>query len=458
MEFRAHIKNLGAVEEATINVKPLTLIAGENASGKSFVTKGLYCLLEAMSKDYLTETISRNTRSIEMDLVTLDAMIKQPAAIDAQFIKEMTEQHLPQLAKLADLSRDANFAQQQELLPASPNPLTSLLNRLRDYRHQRARVARMAKAVEVVDSIIKAAEEIQAHFSHAKSAVTQRIKDQVADNLKHNLQITNLAALINHNTRQAASVSIDALGTLNINMQGGVDFSLKSDGLQEVQQLQKVIFIDSPVYLNIQKGLTRKRVGLWAARRLKEDRYLQGYPRYVDQLYSLIGEQYIDEPDFQEISEEIQSLLNGRLTLSQSGELVYTASTGQQSPLSLTAMGVCNLGLIELLLRNNLINKGAFLIIDEPEAHVHPKWQVALMDILYKIAKAGANVIIATHSIDMAKKTELLMKRDSIAKEIISVNKMPSSKLPSTADELDKIAEVLEDLSTPFYEMYLQGI
>jgi predicted ATPase len=44
------ISNMGNIDNASINIKPLTIIAGENSSGKTFVTKGLYTVLDSLYK------------------------------------------------------------------------------------------------------------------------------------------------------------------------------------------------------------------------------------------------------------------------------------------------------------------------------------------------------------------------------------------------------------------------
>jgi len=46
LEFNLKIKNFGNIEYADINIKPFTLITGKNATGKTFITKGLYCILK----------------------------------------------------------------------------------------------------------------------------------------------------------------------------------------------------------------------------------------------------------------------------------------------------------------------------------------------------------------------------------------------------------------------------
>ena len=127
-------------------------------------------------------------------------------------------------------------------------------------------------------------------------------------------------------------------------------------------------------------------------------------------------------------------------------------------PISLTAMGIANLGLIDLLIRNNKISKGSFLIIDEPEAHLHPKWQIAIAKILYKIAKAGTNVIIATHSIDFLKAIEIILKEDNKSNKIIAINKLPYDENFYDGDSMERMNNIMVDLSNPYSELYFEGI
>ncbi|HBR4688327.1 TPA: AAA family ATPase, partial [Klebsiella pneumoniae] len=39
MKFDIDIKNFGKIKNAKVNIRPFTIIAGPNSSGKSFVTK-----------------------------------------------------------------------------------------------------------------------------------------------------------------------------------------------------------------------------------------------------------------------------------------------------------------------------------------------------------------------------------------------------------------------------------
>ena len=50
MAFQVQIKNLGKLADATVRVGDLTVLAGVNNTGKSFFSKFLYSLLDAVSE------------------------------------------------------------------------------------------------------------------------------------------------------------------------------------------------------------------------------------------------------------------------------------------------------------------------------------------------------------------------------------------------------------------------
>ncbi|MFK5977010.1 MAG: AAA family ATPase [Sulfurovum sp.] len=327
MKLKFDIENMGNIDKATIIIKPLTIIAGENSSGKTFVTKGLYTLLDFIYRDN----------------------------------------------NLLDIS------------------------------------------------------------------------------FKKNFQITSLESLINKNNYQNLKLSLESFIDIEIDKNQNIDYKVMVDDLNS---LENIIFFDSPLYTKIRKAVEKNSNSI-----KNEDKYLKGYPQYIEQFYEFIDKEYIDIPDFSDISQEIQEIINGRLEVSQSGDINYKDNQNNIIPISLTAMGISNIGVIDLLLRNNIINKGSFLIMDEPEVHLHPKWQVFLAQILYKIAKSGANIIIATHSLDFLKAFENILKEDGEkAEEIISINQMPYDEKNLELSELEKVGLVLDDLSKPFYNLYMKDI
>ncbi len=64
IKLQYNLENIGNIDKASITIKPLTIIAGENSSGKTFVTKSLYTVLDSVYKNHLLEEPINNILNI----------------------------------------------------------------------------------------------------------------------------------------------------------------------------------------------------------------------------------------------------------------------------------------------------------------------------------------------------------------------------------------------------------
>lgn len=459
MNFNFSIENLGNIKKANFEIKPLTIVAGENGSGKSFTTKSLYCLLDALNKDYLFDYIQSNINTIKREIVFYESELLNKSQRDINFIENFQGEYLIFLDFIQDELQELNLEQQEKMLQNFSTKLEKQFQQLKKYFEEQSSLKKFQRVKEQSDNILASYSNIIDLENSFKYIISEEIEKNLKSNFQKNFQISNLEILIKKDEKvKSIDLKIDSIGNVNIRDRQHIDFSLKPRGIAQIQNLKNIVYIDSPAYLKVRKGLESRYRGFLGLRVYEDEKYLKGYPLYLEKLYEFIDKRYLDEPDFKNLSDELQELMGGRLNITKSGDIEYLDKNNNIMPLSLTAMGITNIGLIDLLLRNNIINKGSFLIMDEPEAHLHPKWQVALIEILYKVAQAGANTIIATHSIDMIKAVELLIKHDENAKDLIAINKMPYNESFSKLSEEEKIEEILSDLSSPFYEMYMKGL
>lgn len=79
-------------------------------------------------------------------------------------------------------------------------------------------------------------------------------------------------------------------------------------------------------------------------------------------------------------------------------QLLLFQKDGIQVPLSAISSGIAELSPLDLLLSQGSLQPGHWLMIDEPEAHLHPENQRRVATLLVRLVRAGVRVLCTTHS------------------------------------------------------------
>ena len=96
------------------------------------------------------------------------------------------------------------------------------------------------------------------------------------------------------------------------------------------------------------------------------------------------------------LSNEIAKVLPG--SIEYKNGFVYQHN-GNEFELSTLATGMKSYAMLQLLLQNGYLPEDALLIIDEPEIHLHPAWQLLYAEMLVlMVKKLHVYLVIATHS------------------------------------------------------------
>ena len=99
-----------------------------------------------------------------------------------------------------------------------------------------------------------------------------------------------------------------------------------------------------------------------------------------------------------EVEKLIKEILGGQIQ-KENGELFFVKENGFKSHMKNTSSGVKQVAIIQTLLNNNEIEPNSFLIMDEPEANLHPEWQIKFAKILVLLVKElDLSIYIASHS------------------------------------------------------------
>lgn len=109
-----------------------------------------------------------------------------------------------------------------------------------------------------------------------------------------------------------------------------------------------------------------------------------------------------DEGELSHVADEFEEdLLNGNIVVEQKDERpspqVNFQQDGHEYPLHLISTGISETAPLILYTRY-ILSQGSTLVIEEPEAHLHPENQLKVAHFIVKLSNAGVRVIVTTHS------------------------------------------------------------
>ena len=110
-----------------------------------------------------------------------------------------------------------------------------------------------------------------------------------------------------------------------------------------------------------------------------------------------VFESGIIEERYQKIKTRIDDILPGEFVSTSEGQ--YYVHEGVNLKASNLATGSKMFSIIKILLSKGEITDKTFLVLDEPEAHLHPKWQNLFAEIMILLVKElGCHILLTTHS------------------------------------------------------------
>lgn len=96
-------------------------------------------------------------------------------------------------------------------------------------------------------------------------------------------------------------------------------------------------------------------------------------------------------------------------------KLSYKRDDGKIFDLKDCATGIKSFSILQLLLKNGFLQKDTLLIIDEPEAHLHPQWIVEYARMIVLLHKEiGVKFFVASYSTDMISAIRYIAAKEEV--------------------------------------------
>jgi predicted ATP-dependent endonuclease of OLD family len=438
-------RNLGVVETATIELRGLTVICGLNDTGKSFISKTIYSIIKTVNES--------NEQAIIEKYTQIEFLINQIASSHRQFIAYNQQKY--QLFNPNEISgRILN-----SLLKKAPELETKEI--VDSY------IEKIIKDLELFKNTslpISAKNNIDQHISKVREnykGILTLIKEETDDEKKFKsffdkvIIKTLFQGQLNSLNRKDSVLSI----TISEGVNNLINIDVKENKTQRFRLdnsllLNDVTFIETPTIIQLASFITKTLAFPTTMRKLYQQR--TELPLHYYDLIEKINNSGTVPDVFQEIFIDTKKIIDGSVLYKiDERRVVFERNDGATVQVFNMASGIKSFGIIQLLLNSGSINQNSVLIIDEPEVHLHPQWEIEYAKIIVELSKIGIRIIISSHSPYLLRALAYYVeeyKTNEITKFYFG-KKEPEKTSSIFTDVTDNLEPIFKALATPMQKL-----
>ena len=419
--MKLSIRNVGKLKEADVEINGITVITGENDTGKSTVGKVLWSVFNSFYKvyeqiekeriDFVNEQIYSYVKNLDksdnVKKKTLDMAID---IIQNYSIYYRNEEKIKNY--ITEKFKENNYFVDAKVIEELTGDLYVVLG---------------IKSIEIISSIIE-----------------QKLSTEFHDEIK------------NKNTESQEETSVELYirnKILNFNIEEGINVAgefvenLKGD-IDDFDLATEAVFIDNPFIIDDIENIFEQ----------KKKNYRQ---HLVSKLYynrneNTVKKMYVNEK-LEKIYKKLNSIASGKITI-KNLDVYYKDSKMEINAKNLST-GLKTFAIIKMLLQNGTLEENGTIILDEPEIHLHPEWQLKFAELIVLLQREfGMHILLTTHSPYFLNAIEVFSERHKIddkCKYYVAENEGNSSIIKdvtgNTREIYRKLARPIQDLENIRY-------
>ena len=415
------INNIGKLKNAEVVIDGITVITGENDTGKSTVGKVLWSVFNSFYKvyeqiekeriDFVNEQIYSYVKNLDksdnVKKKTLDMAID---IIQNYSIYYRNEENIKNY--ITEKFKENNYFVDAKVIEELTGDLYVVLG---------------IKSIEIISSIIE-----------------QKLSTEFHDEIK------------NKNTESQEETSVELCirnKILNFNIEEGINVAgefvenLKGD-IDDFDLATEAVFIDNPFIIDDIENIFEQ----------KKKNYRQHLVSklYYDRNENTVKKMYVNEK-LEKIYKKLNSIASGKITI-KNLDVYYKDSKMEINAKNLST-GLKTFAIIKMLLQNGTLEENGTIILDEPEIHLHPEWQLKFAELIVLLQKEfGMHILLTTHSPYFLNAIEVFSERHKIddkCKYYVAENEGNSSIIKdvtgNTREIYRKLARPIQDLENIRY-------
>lgn len=453
--MRLLMDGIGKVADTEIQLDGITVIAGPNNSGKSTIGKALFALVNSQY-DFTTRVLTGKTANIEsllyrylsaQESISLSQIDQVIDLVATGLVRDLSGRRKNDSATVGRWFKNAEEqfdGEGQGMGAEDAESIRFVLHRMGYGKG--ASYEMRGKCAEILndDVTLYRTRFMETEFGGVFAQQVNRVQNPESTG-KASLLREYDDGLIEAKFRNNECIaSINTLGS-----QYCVLLIANPDKINEV-------FAAS----NLRDGFPSYLRKYFERNRSRNDMYVQQNEIIIKRLND--AKQGLSETSLAERRREgtgIVSVLEhahvGSVDVDKNGMLVLNEGHESSVNLANASMGVKAVEFIKKILRQNVLDKDTFLVLDEPEIHLHPEWQIIYAKALVMIAvRLHTRILVTTHSPYFLQALQVYAAAAHAEKmfNVYTVEEHEDTCQFRKADERD-LDDIISSMSRPFDEL-----
>lgn len=412
------VKNIGKVKETNIKINGITVIAGENDTGKSTISKALFTVFNSFynindkvkqqRKRSIENIINKHTvNEIDFDENFFNTFFKNSNSINliANTIIENFATYIKDNNKLKNeiLNYFKNF----------------------DLKLKNSTIEDISQKIGVILNISN--KEIES------SILTDNLNNEF------NGQINN--------------IFINEKGIIEIKLKNKqLKFIISNDKVEDIEKTSETIITSEAVYLDdpfiIDKNFDNEKIS-------NHKIFLVNKLFYDDESTNNNVEKIAISKKLENIYNRLNIVCPGNMVESNknTNDFSYRFNNKELDIKNLSA-GLKTFVILKTLLEKGILEENGVIILDEPEIHLHPAWQVIFAELIVLIQKEfNMHILLNTHSPYFLNAIEIYAEKHNIKEKCNFYSAYLSGQFSEFKDVTDNIEEIYYKLARPFQDL-----
>lgn len=407
------INNIGKLKNAEVEINGITVIAGENNTGKSTVGKVLWSVFNSFYKvyeqiekeriDFVNEQIYSYIRNLDKsDNVKKKTLDMATDIIQNYSIYYRNEENIKNY--ITKKFKENNYFIDNERIEELIASIYTILNII---------------DTQIISFIID--EKLSVEFNE------EIINKKIGKGSFANIELNIRNKILNFNIEEG----IDVAGEFVENLKGDIDnFDL----------LTEAVFIDNPFIIDDIENIFEQ----------KKKNYRQ---HLVSKLYynrneNTVKKMYVNEK-LEKIYKKLNSIASGKIIIKKL-DIYYKDREIEINAKNLST-GLKTFAIIKMLLQNGTLEENGTIILDEPEIHLHPEWQIKFAELIVLLQKEfGMHILLTTHSPYFLKAIQVYSKKYEISDKCKYYMSELDGEQAILVDKTNNLEDIFYQLTIPF--------